>query len=149
MDILQFGKRGAATRTPVARLCASHLHMCTRSPLPAVKGRPSVPFLAALRIFNEQQFFFLRHEDLQTMPATALVKLLAEFSGLYTDESLLAQVEGGGRCNPMADVGGRPMHSSLSDSYASDYAEAVSRHSTFFVPYNALLEELVGPGFSW
>ena len=52
----------------------------------------------ALRIFKREQFLFLRFEDLMRMKAPAVLTLLSNFTGLYTDERIIHQVRAQHEC---------------------------------------------------
>ena len=52
----------------------------------------AVPRVAAQRIFDKEQFLFLKFEDLMAMKAPGLLRLLSNFTGLHTDETIIRKV---------------------------------------------------------
>jgi len=106
---------------------------------------------AALRVFKREQFLFLRFEDLMQMKAPGLVTLLANFTGLYTDDDIIRKVRGGAHCEA-----GRAKKVPLSFGKAKEAAgarklleENIAEFESFFKPYDQLLMELVHPAFAW
>ena len=110
----------------------------------------------ALRIFKREQFLFLRFEDLMRMKAPALLKMLSNFTGLYTDDSIISKIRGMRECEagrakkvPLsftqkgnASGGHRsPMRESLHS--------AIPSLEQFFSPYDKMLQQLVHPAFVW
>ncbi len=107
--------------------------------------------LAAERIFDKSQFLFLRYEDLTRMRTSALLDVLSRFVGLDgTSPELLQSLEAGGQCAPEGSDS-KPM--SFTDhenkTSAAQFERVVKEFGSFFDNYNVLLEELVGPGFTW
>jgi hypothetical protein len=119
----------------------------------------AVCVLHALRFFRREQFLFLRYEDLMSMSAEAVLKLVGRFTGLYAGGDLIKSNQQHNRCHPGARKGGRAAHTY---DTISPEERVLYNHSAAFVranrlyfdelfrPYNALLTELIGhPDFSW
>ena len=109
--------------------------------------------LAALRIFERQQFLFLQFEDLMQMKAPGLLRLLSNFTGLHTDDDIIRRVRNGRECEA-----GNARKIPLSFAKSNDTKGRRAREKLealrpelqrFFRPYNDLLAELVHPQFEW
>ena len=107
---------------------------------------------AALRLFSREQFLLLRFEDLLAMRAAPLLRLLSNFTGLYTDDRLIRAVHAGGRCEaararaaPLAFS--RRGNGSDARRGRAELARARPLLERFFGPYNRLLREQVHPSF--
>ena len=61
-------------------------------PIAFTAGRPDLP---KCRRSQNRQFLFLRFEDLMRMKAPALIQLLSNFTGLYTDDAIIRQMQVG------------------------------------------------------
>ena len=114
----------------------------------------SVCLLNALRVFDRSQFLFLRFEDLMGMNAPALLKLISNFTGLHTDESIIAQMRRANQCEARSAKKKPLSFTKRDDSNASKKARAALERvkpelNAFFAPYNELLRELVHPDFHW
>jgi hypothetical protein len=113
----------------------------------------SVCVLAALRVFKREQFLFLRFEDVMRMEAGSLLKLLSNFTGLYTDDSIIGRAKQAGQCEaPRAKK--KPLSFSKTNSSDASRAKAAVRGAMkeiedFYAPYNQLLSTLVHPAFQW
>lgn len=107
--------------------------------------------LAALRVFPRDQFLFLRFEDLMRLKAPALVRLLANFTGLYTDDAIIDSLQRRGHCE--AGSAKKVPLSFGKDSRTMDarqvLGETMGEFEAFFKPYDELLQELVHPEFVW
>lgn len=113
----------------------------------------SVCVLAAQRIFDKEQFLFLKFEDLMRMKAPGLLRLLSNFTGLHTDDSIIRRVRGARECEA-----GSAKKIPLSFAKSNDTKGKRARTKleqlrpalqNFFGPYNELLAELVHPEFTW
>ena len=109
--------------------------------------------LAALRIFERQQFLFLKFEDLMRMRAPGLLRLLSNFTGLHTDDEIIKKVRRNRECEA-----GSAKKIPLSFAKANDTKASHARNAleqirpelkAFFTPYNQMLSELVHPQFTW
>jgi hypothetical protein len=107
--------------------------------------------LAALRIFPREQFLFLRFEDLMQLKAPGLVRMLANFTGLYTDDAIIRGLQEKGVCEA-----GRARRVPL--SFGKDVRTAEARKNlsaamgefeAFFEPFDRLLAQLIHPEFVW
>lgn len=107
--------------------------------------------LAALRVFPREQFLFLRFEDLMRLKAPGLVRLLSNFTGLYTDDTIIRTLQERGECEA-----GRAKKVPL--SFGKDTRTAGARKNLsaamgefefFFRPYDELLAQIVHPEFAW
>ena len=114
----------------------------------------SVCVLAAQRIFEPEQFLFLKFEDLMAMKAPALLRLLSNFTGLHTDDDIIRRVRKKRECEA-----GSARKIPLSFAKANDTkGKRQARNSLeelrpelqeFFGPYNQLLSDIVHPQFAW
>ena len=108
----------------------------------------------ALRIFKREQFLFLRFEDLMRMKAPAVLNLLSNFTGLYTDPDIIKRVRKGNDCEagrarkvPLSftkkgnNTAGRAAKASL--------IAAIPTLEKFYAPYDEMLQRLVHPAFQW
>jgi len=116
----------------------------------------SVCIEGAMRVFKREQFLFLRFEDLMRMKAPALIRLLSNFTGLYTDEKIIRLMQAKQQCEAGTSKK-RPLSFTVS---ASDNASRAVEARTqlrrilpeledFFGRYNGMLSELVHPAFQW
>jgi len=107
--------------------------------------------LAALRVFRQEQFLFLRFEDLMQMKAPGLLSLLSNFTGLYTDAEIIHKVQSMGQCE--ATRARKVPFSFGKDKKAAASREAlranIGEFEKFFKPYDELLQQLVHPAFQW
>ena len=113
----------------------------------------AVPPLAAQRIFDKEQFLFLKFEDLMAMKAPGLLRLLSNFTGLHTDETIIRKVRKARECEAGS---AKKIPLSFAKSNDSKSADAKARLEElrpalrdFYRPYNRMLEELVHPQFAW
>jgi len=106
---------------------------------------------AALRIFRKEQFLFLRFEDVMRMKAPAVLRLLSNFTGLYTDDRIIHKVRQNGECEaPRAKK--VPLSfgkDKKADAPREDLVRNMGEFEAFFKPYDELLMELVHPAFHW
>lgn len=108
----------------------------------------------ALRIFKREQFLFLRFEDLMRMKAPAILQLISNFTGLYTDDSIISKVRAARECEA-----GRARKVPLSftavkngtkeNNARSDLQRAMPAMEAFFKPYDGMLRSIIGPAFGW
>ena len=112
-----------------------------------------MPPVAAQRIFDKEQFLFLKFEDLMAMKAPGLLRLLSNFPGLHTDETIIRKVRKARECEAGS---ARKIPLSFAKSNDSKSAGAKARLEElrpelrdFYRPYNRMLEELVHPQFAW
>jgi hypothetical protein len=109
----------------------------------------------ALRIFKREQFLFLRFEDLMRMKAPALLSVLSNFTGLYTDDQIVRKVREMRECEA-----GRAKKVPLSFTQKGNasakarearegLANAIPSLEQFFAPYDKMLQQLVHPAFQW
>jgi len=108
----------------------------------------------AMRIFKREQFLFLKFEDLMQMRAPALLHLLSNFTGLYTDEVIINRVRGEGECE--AGRAKKVPFSFTSKSNTTkvraaraEIREVIPELETFYKPYDEMLRTLVHPSFFW
>ncbi len=110
--------------------------------------------LGALRVFKREQFLFLRFEDLMRMKAPALLRLISNFTGLYTDDALIRNVRERKECEA-GNARKVPLSFTKKDNGTSARAaraqvrEAVPMLERFFAPYDQMLTKLVHPAFQW
>ena len=79
--------------------------------------------------------------------AAALLSLLSEFTGLYSDASSIQATLASGKCSAL--VGEEPNSSVKSHAHDDQLEAAMEKHAGFFAGYAELLEGLVGQGFRW
>ncbi|KAL1520185.1 hypothetical protein AB1Y20_023655 [Prymnesium parvum] len=116
----------------------------------------SVCIMGALRVFKREQFLFLRFEDLMRMKASALVRLIANFTGLYTDSTIITQLRGEDACEARR-ARRKPLSFTISSKDNNSEAALARQELTtlmpelesFFAPYNNMLAELIHPAFNW
>ena len=109
----------------------------------------------ALRIFKREQFLFLRFEDLMRMKAPGLLKMLSNFTGLYTDDNIIANVRKQRECEatrakkvPLSFT--QKSNASAAARTARDELRmAIPDLEAFYKPYNQMLQSLVHPAFQW
>merc|ERR1711918_188411 len=101
--------------------------------------------LAAKRIYKPEQFLFLRYEDLSRMQAPALVRLIAKFTGLYTDDGIVSQLVDTNKCNAASSTS-HPQ-SQTNHGLEDQLEMGAQRHAEFFAAYDGLLDEVVGQNF--
>ena len=111
---------------------------------------------SALRIFKRSNFLFLRFEDLMRMRAPGVLKLLSNFTGLYTDDEIIKRVRGARECEagrarkvPLSFTHSKKSNTSASRRARGELAEAIPMLEKFYQPYNAMLQKLVHPAFQW
>ena len=101
----------------------------------------------ALRIFKREQFLFLRFEDLMRMKAPALLSVLSNFTGLYTDDQIVRKVREMRECEA-----GRAKKVPLSFTQKGNasakarearegLANAIPSLEQFFAPYDKMLQQ--------
>ena len=107
----------------------------------------------AQRIFDKEQFLVLKFEDLMSMKAPGLLRLLSNFTGLHTDETIIRKVRNARECEAGS---ARKIPLSFAKSNDSKSADAKAKLEElrpelrdFYRPYNRMLEELVHPQFAW
>ena len=107
----------------------------------------------AQRIFDKEQFLYLKFEDLMAMKAPGLLRLLSNFTGLHTDENIIRKVRNARECEAGS---ARKIPLSFAKSNDSKSADAKAKLEglrpelrDFYRPYNRMLEELVHPQFAW
>jgi len=110
----------------------------------------------ALRIFKKEQFLFMRFEDLMRMKAPALLRLLSNFTSLYTDDKIVQQVRRARECEagaarrvPLSFTAKKSGNSSAARKVRAGLAQAIPALEAFYTPYNQMLQELVHPAFLW
>ena len=109
----------------------------------------------ALRIFKREQFLFLRFEDLMRMKAPALLQILSNFTGLYTDDQIVAKVRAmreceAGRAKKVPLSFTQKANASAAARAARDgLASAIPSLEQFYAPYDKMLQQLVHPAFQW
>ena len=109
----------------------------------------------ALRIFKREQFLFLRFEDLMRMKAPGLLTMLSNFTGLYTDSTIIDKVRKSRECE--ATRAKKVPLSFTQKSNASEKArtsreelrQAIPELEAFYQPYDKMLQTLVHPAFQW
>lgn len=107
--------------------------------------------LGALRFFPKEQFLFLRFEDMKKMHAPGLLRLLANFTGLHTDDEIIARLQGERQCE-MLNARKKPLSfgkDKRTVSARANLSAAMGEFEAFFQPYDELLSELVDPNFKW
>ena len=106
----------------------------------------------ALRIFKREQFLFMRFEDLMRMKAPAVLTLLTNFTGLYSDERIIDAVRDkceAGRARKVPLSFTQKGNSTSARSARAGLVEAIPQLEQFYAPYNAMLQQLVHPAFQW
>jgi len=116
----------------------------------------SVCIEGAMRVFKREQFLFLRFEDLMRMKAPALIRLLSNFTGLYTDDAIIRQMQERRQCEAST---ARKKPLSFTVSASDNFSKAMEARSqlrqmlpkleAFFGRYDTMLAELVHPAFKW
>lgn len=107
--------------------------------------------LAALRVFRREQFLFLRFEDLMAMKAPGLIRLLSNFTGLYTNDRIIEKVRRQRQCEA-ASATKKPLSfgaDTKANAARRDLKGALPEYESFFKPYDRLLQKLVHPAFQW
>ena len=107
----------------------------------------------AQRIFDKEQFLVLKFEDLMSMKAPGLLRLLSNFTGLHTDENIIRKVRNARECEA-GSARKIPLSFAKSNNSKSAHAKAELEElrpelRDFYRPYNRMLEELVHPQFAW
>ena len=105
------------------------------------------------RIFDKEQFLYLKFEDLMAMKAPGLLRLLSNFTGLHTDENIIRKVRNARECEAGS---ARKIPLSFAKSNDTKSADAKAKLEElrpelrdFYRPYNRMLAELVHPQFAW
>ena len=96
-----------------------------------------------LRLFEREQFLFLRYEDLKRMQPRAIMRLVARFTGLPAEAPSLEDAATLEKCTPWKS---RPKRSKAP---ARQLAAAAAPLQRIFAPYSRMLTELVHPTFGW
>ena len=82
------------------------------------------------------------------MQTPALLRTLAAFTGLYTDDDIIARVTKTGKCNTRESS--HPMKASTDETTAEQALAAAEQKLTpLFAEYDRLLAELTSPALKW
>ena len=106
----------------------------------------------ALRIFKREQFLFFRFEDLMRMKAPAVLELLSNFTGLYTDDRIVRTVRNkceAGRAQKVPLSFTQKGNGTAARKSRAGLVEAIPKLEAFYAPYDAMLQQLVHPAFQW
>ena len=128
-----------------------HLHRCFgrgKAMAYVSSSAYAVCIVAALRVFPREQFLFLKFEQLMAMKAPALLRLLSNFTGLFTDDAIAHTVRSRHRQCEAAAAIKKPLSfaklKGAGTSEARRELEALRPElQRFFAPYEALLGELL------
>ena len=150
----QLAAARARARTAATRLTAPVRHARHGAARYVTNSLYPICIAGALRIFKREQFLFLRFEDLMRMKAPALLHLLSNFTGLYTDPEIVQLVRGKRECEAgLAKKVPLSFTKKGEDSQArrakDDLKKSIPDLERFYAPYSAMLQELVHPAFVW
>ena len=94
--------------------------------------------VAMTRLIPRSQLLFVRYEDLTRMQPPALLKMLSQFTGLYTNDTLIERATAS--CSPRNSN----HYAAGGDQFAAQLADARSEHAPFYAAYDDLLREITG-----